>query len=335
MSSSSHSETTRLLPERDRQPSTRILHHIVAARPTTSPVSTTPVPAFRPRTSSSATLVSNPDDITPSHEDVPTSVPNYRVVKPEPSKRGDRGKEKPDGPERYSQRAPGLRAAVLGANDGLVSISSLMLGFAGAGGGNRRAMILSGVAGTVAGALSMACGEYVSVASQKDSEIADVKREREEFLKGPEHVEGERNELARVYMDRGLDEPLANQVVDALHTNADGDLSKIVAIHVRDELAIDVNEFSNPILASVLSAVSFCVGALWPFLPGLILTDALWSVVGIIVASSVGLVLFGAAGAVIGGACWWRGALRVLVGGWVAMAGTYGVGLLFDKLGAV
>ncbi|KAJ3207782.1 hypothetical protein HDU67_007249 [Dinochytrium kinnereticum] len=239
------------------------------------------------------------------------------------------------GHRHYSHRAPNLRAAVLGANDGLVSTSALMLGFAGADDGNRKAMILSGVAGMVAGALSMACGEYVSVASQKDAEVADVKREKAEFLKGPAYETQEMNELAQIYVSRGLCPDLARQVVENLHSSAGGDLNKIVAVHLRDELAIDVNALSNPFAASVLSALTFIMGALIPLLAAWFIQEAKWRVLSIVVASSAGLVMFGAAGSVIGGASWWKGAARVLLGGWIAMAGTYGVGLLFEKVTGV
>ncbi|KAJ3100440.1 hypothetical protein HDU97_002227 [Phlyctochytrium planicorne] len=235
------------------------------------------------------------------------------------------------GHRHYSHRAPNLRAMVLGANDGLVSTSSLMLGFAGADAG-KAAMILAGISGTIAGALSMACGEYVSVASQKDSELADVKRERDEFLKGPEYEAEEKRELEELYVARGLTSELAHEVVEHLHMSAKGDISKLVAVHVRDELAIDVNDLSNPFSASVLSAVTFTLGAAIPLLAASFISDLAWRIGSTVGAASVGLILFGSAGSVIGGAVWWRGALRVLLGGWIAMAGTYLVGYLFEKV---
>ncbi|KAI8833337.1 VIT family-domain-containing protein [Chytridium lagenaria] len=294
-------------------------------------------PQWKVSDTSTPSLSVNPDDISPSTHVGIESDQSSCSDEETAGLLADIPKEHIPvfGHTHFSHRAPNLRAAVLGVNDGLVSISSLMLGVAGAGGDNWKAMILSGVAGTVAGALSMACGEYVSVASQKDSEMADVEREREEFLKGPEYVREERMELARIYMERGLPEPLAHQVVEALHDSANGDLTKIVAVHLRDELAIDVNALSNPISASVLSATMFVTGALVPLLPGSFITDPWWRVFGIVLASSIGLVVFGATGSVIGGASWLRGAVRVLVGGWIAMIGTYGVGLVFEKVGNV
>ncbi|KAJ3113448.1 hypothetical protein HDU96_003388 [Phlyctochytrium bullatum] len=226
----------------------------------------------------------------------------------------------------YSQRSPSLRAALLGANDGLLSIASIVMGFASGTGGSRNVMLLAGVSGMVAGALSMACGEYVSVASQKDSEKADLAREKAEFLMGPEFVEAEMRQLA------GLSPELARRVVEELHASANGDLDRIVRIHARDELGIDVDDLSNPISASFLSALSFLFGATPPIVVVVAAPPGLPALIALVVITSVFLLLFGAIGAVLGGAPWPRAALRVLIGGFIGMGGTYLVGMAFERL---
>ncbi|KAJ3165009.1 hypothetical protein HK101_000316 [Irineochytrium annulatum] len=252
---------------------------------------------------------------------------------------GSPGAAKKPSHQHFSQRAPTLRAAVLGANDGLVSVASLMLGVAaaqpGLNGDSFNIMLVSGVSGWVAGALSMACGEYVSVASQKDAELCDVEREKAEFLKGPQHRLNEMRELEQIYLDRGISPELAKQLVLDIHANLDGDIDKVVAVHVRDELAIDTDQYADPVTASVVSALSFTAGALLPLVSGLALRfmGREMMMIGMAVVSSFGLACFGAIGAMLGGAPVLRGALRVLIGGWISMAGTFGVGLLFDTLG--
>lgn len=226
--------------------------------------------------------------------------------------------------EHYSQRAPWLRAFVLGANDGLVSVASLMLGVGG-GNENLKAMQLAGVAGLVAGALSMACGEYISVASQKDAEQADIDKERLEQAKGPVARAHEFEELVGIYMGRGLSEPLARDVAKEL-TEKD-----VIRAHARDELGIDMDELANPLQACVTSALAFSMGAGMPLLAGAFITDHLTRIYVVIATSTAALLLFGSMGAWLGGARLWKGALRVLVGGWLAMAATYGIGLLFGE----
>lgn len=230
----------------------------------------------------------------------------------------------PDEHEHYSQRAPWLRAFVLGANDGLVSVASLMLGVGG-GNENLKAMQLAGVAGLVSGALSMAAGEYISVASQKDAEQADIDKEIREQQKGPVARAHEFEELVGIYMERGLSEPLAREVAKEL-TEKD-----VIRAHARDELGIDMDELANPLQACVTSAIAFSIGAGMPLLGGAFIEDHLTRIYVVIATSTAALILFGATGAYLGGAKLWKGALRVLIGGWLAMAITYGIGLLFGE----
>ncbi|KAJ3016307.1 hypothetical protein HKX48_004121 [Thoreauomyces humboldtii] len=233
------------------------------------------------------------------------------------------------GHKHYSDRTPWLRAAVLGANDGLVSVASLIVGFAGSS-DDHRLMVLSGVAALVAGALSMACGEYVSVATQKDTEAADMAREKEEFMKGPQAMQRELLELAGIYEARGISPALALQVAEELHAAADGDIDEIVKVHLREELNVDVDELANPLQAAVTSACCFSVGALLPLLAAIFITNYDVRLAVVIVVTTIGLVINGMLGSFLGGANMWKGAMRVLIGGWLAMIGTYGVGKAFN-----
>ncbi|KAJ1564300.1 hypothetical protein HK096_008691, partial [Nowakowskiella sp. JEL0078] len=231
--------------------------------------------------------------------------------------------DKLHGHQHYSHRAPWLRAALLGANDGLVSTSSLMLGIAGAS-TKKNYMLLAGVAGLTAGALSMACGEYVSVAGQKDAEQSDWIKEKNEFLKGPEFAEREKRELAECYVRKGLSKETATKVVEELHENS---LDDIVKIHMRDELAVDVEAFANPIQASIISAITFSVGACLPILITLPFHEYKLIVVAICILSAIALLTFGVLGAILGGASSkkvLKSALRMFIGGALAMAGTFG-----------
>lgn len=217
-----------------------------------------------------------------------------------------------------SDRAPWLRAAVLGANDGLISTASLMVGVAAAESA-RAAVLIAGIAGLTAGALSMAAGEYVSVASQRDTEQADLERERHELATAPE---AERDELAAIYRKRGLSLELANRVADELSA-----LDRL-AIHARDELGVDINALANPVQAAVVSAVSFVVGALVPVIV-VALSSATLRVPLTMAVTLSGLVGLGTLGAWLGGAPRWRAALRVLIGGALALAISLGVGHFF------
>jgi VIT1/CCC1 family predicted Fe2+/Mn2+ transporter len=224
--------------------------------------------------------------------------------------------------EHFSHRAPWLRAFVLGANDGLVSVASLMLGV-GAADGDLRSMVVSGVAGLAAGSLSMACGEFISVSSQRDAEEADVEKERAEQAKGPEARARELEELAGIYMARGLSEPLAREVAREL-TEVD-----VIRAHARDELGIDLDDMANPLQASLASALAFTVGAGVPLLAGAFLQDRAARIGSVVAATTAMMLVTGALGASLGGAPIWKGALRVLVGGWIAMALTFGIGTAF------
>ncbi|KAK9827265.1 hypothetical protein WJX81_005507 [Elliptochloris bilobata] len=230
----------------------------------------------------------------------------------------------PGDPQHFSDRAPWLRAAVLGANDGLVSVSSIMLGV-GAGSSDRHTLLLSGLSALVAGALSMAVGEYISVSSQRDSETADVETEREEQARGPAARRRELEELVKIYVDRGLEEELARKVAIAF-TKRDP-----IRTHARDELGIDVDELANPLQAALASLGSFVVGAGIPLLAAAFSNDQRIRLACVLIASTAALLLFGAVGAWLGGAKRIRAALRVLVGGWLAMGITAGTGRLFGE----
>jgi VIT1/CCC1 family predicted Fe2+/Mn2+ transporter len=219
-----------------------------------------------------------------------------------------------------SERIGWLRAAVLGANDGLISTSSLVLGVAAAE--SRGAVLVAAVAGLVAGTLSMAAGEYVSVSSQADAEGADLARERRELAASPE---AERAELAGIYEARGLSRALAAQVAEQLMAR------DALGAHARDELGIQETTRARPLQAAMASAASFAVGAAPPaVLAALVPAGDLAPAVG---AVTLGLLLvLGGAAARLGGAPITRGALRVAFWGAVAMAGTAAVGRLFGAV---
>lgn len=220
-----------------------------------------------------------------------------------------------------SGRIGWLRAAVLGANDGLISTSSLVVGVASAE-PSPAAVLLAAVAGLVAGTLSMAAGEYVSVSSQADTERADLTRERGELATSPEF---ERAELARIYMTRGLNHDLAVQVADQLMTH------DALGAHARDELGIHATTRARPIQAAVVSAASFAVGATAPVLLAALLPAAGLTLAVVTLTLALLLVLGGVA-ARLGGASLTRGALRVAFWGAVAMACTAAVGRLFGAV---
>mmetsp|Transcript_2424 Transcript_2424/g.6264 ORF Transcript_2424/g.6264 Transcript_2424/m.6264 type:complete len:272 (-) Transcript_2424:581-1396(-) len=222
----------------------------------------------------------------------------------------------------YSHRAPWLRAFVLGANDGLVSVSSIMLGVAG-GSSELKIMRLAGMAGWIAGALSMACGEYISVSSQRDTEAADIEKERREQEKGPAARAHELEELTQIYCNRGLSPDLARQVAEEL-TEKD-----VVRAHARDELGIDIDELANPWQAAIVSCLAFTLGAIIPILAGGFIADYQMRLYVTSAAATAGLALFGLTGAALGGANVLMGSLRVVIGGWLAMAATFGIGNLF------
>jgi vacuolar iron transporter family protein len=215
-----------------------------------------------------------------------------------------------------------LRAAVLGMNDGLLSTASLVIGVAAAH-GSGGSVTLAGMAGIVAGAFSMATGEYVSVSSQEDAEGADLARERAELTADPE---GERQELADIYVSRGLSPDLARQVaVQLMARNA-------LEAHARDELGIMETLSANPLQAAIASAISFAVGGLIPLLVALAL-PASYMAQGVFAASILALCGLGAVAAKLSGANIVRGALRVVVWGILAMAATSLAGKLFGAKG--
>lgn len=220
--------------------------------------------------------------------------------------------------EHYVTRSGWLRAAVLGANDGLLSTGSLMAGVAAAAVAPRQ-LVLTGVAGIVAGALSMAAGEYVSVSSQADSEKADLNRE-EAALRA--HPQQELKELASIYRDRGLDDALAHQVATQLHDN------DALDAHKRDELGLHEGNEANPIQAALASAGSFFAGGLVPLAMALLLPGP-QVLYAIALATAITLAVLGAAGARAGGAPIARGMVRVVIFGSLAMAVTALVGHFF------
>lgn len=217
-----------------------------------------------------------------------------------------------------SDRIGWLRAAVLGANDGVISVTSLVIGFA-ASGVSTESILLAGVAGTVAGAVSMAAGEYVSVQSQADTESADIEIERHELINQPEH---ELEELTSIYVSRGLDIPLARQVAEKL-MNADA-----LGAHARDELGISETLRAKPFQASMASAISFTIGALVPVASIMLIpTDLVTKILPMLAV--VTLFILGGSAAYTGGASVMKGGIRVAFWGVVAIALTAGVGKLF------
>jgi VIT1/CCC1 family predicted Fe2+/Mn2+ transporter len=210
-----------------------------------------------------------------------------------------------------------LRAAVLGANDGIVSTASLIVGVAAAA-SDRSGIAIAGAAGLVAGAMSMAAGEYVSVSSQSDTEAADMARERGELASD---AVGEHAELAGIYRARGLDAATADTVATQLMA---GDA---LAAHARDELGISDFTTARPIQAALTSALTFTTGAALPLAMVFVLPLA-WLAWGVSAASLLFLAVLGAVGARAGGANVWRATLRVTFWGALAMAITAGIGLL-------
>jgi VIT1/CCC1 family predicted Fe2+/Mn2+ transporter len=211
-----------------------------------------------------------------------------------------------------------LRAAVLGANDGIVSTASLVLGVAAANATHANIMV-AGIAGLVAGAMSMAAGEYVSVHSQADTEHADLERERKELI--ADDV-GERKELAAIYVGRGLDAELANKVADQLMAH------DALGAHARDELGISETLSARPVQAALASAASFAVGAALPLAVTAAVPEA--QLIPVVAGTSLlFLALLGALAARAGGAGVAIGAFRVTFWGALAMAATAGVGALF------
>ncbi|WP_199635928.1 VIT family protein [Serratia sp. PAMC26656] len=223
--------------------------------------------------------------------------------------------------ERHSIENIGwLRAAVLGANDGIVSTASLLLGVAAANAAHG-GILLAGIAGLVAGAMSMATGEYVSVSSQADTEKAALAEEQSELLSD---YPGEHRELTSIYVHRGLDLALAKQVAEKLMTH------DALGAHARDELGISAITTARPLQAALASALSFSVGALLPLLVA-VLAPVTWTIPAIVVSALVSLGILGGVAAKAGGAPIRPGIVRILFWSALAMAVSSGVGLLFGS----
>lgn len=215
-----------------------------------------------------------------------------------------------------------LRAAVLGANDGIVSTASLVVGVAAANVAGSEIMV-AGVAGLVAGAMSMAAGEYVSVSSQADTERADIERERNELATD---IKAEHEELTAIYVNRGLDSGLAKQVAEQLMAH------DALTAHARDELGISDMTTAKPVQAAFASAGTFAVGAAMPLLT--VLVTPSWVLIPVVITTSIlFLALLGGFGAHAGGAPVIKAALRVTFWGALAMALTAGVGAMFGAVG--
>jgi VIT1/CCC1 family predicted Fe2+/Mn2+ transporter len=221
-------------------------------------------------------------------------------------------------PEAHRRNRVGwLRAAVLGGQDGIVSTASLLIGVAAAS-GDRTEILVAGVAALVAGAMSMAAGEYSSVSSQRDTEVADIARETRELARYPEH---ELEELTQIYEERGLERELACTVAARLMA------SDPLGSHIRDELGLVPETMARPVQAAVVSAVSFGVGAAFALLTAAV-APASARIAFIAGVSLVLLALLGVVGARLGGASATRAAVRITVGGGLAMAATALIGAL-------
>ncbi|MFM9915154.1 MAG: VIT family protein [Rhizobacter sp.] len=221
----------------------------------------------------------------------------------------------------HSDRIGWLRAAVLGANDGIVSTASLVLGVAAAG-ADHRTILLTSVSGLMAGAMSMAAGEFVSVHSQADTENADLTRERDELKQDPV---GEQRELAGIYVARGLERGLAGEVAGQLMAH------DALGAHARDELGLSDTTAARPTQAALASAASFSVGAALP-IAVVLLATAQGLIVWVSISSLVFLAALGAVSAQIGGAPVWNGTWRVAFWGAIAMGVTAGAGALFGAV---
>lgn len=215
-----------------------------------------------------------------------------------------------------------LRAAVLGANDGIVSVASVIVGVAGAN-TEKSFVLLAGTAALVAGALSMAVGEYVSVSTQRDTEKALLEKERRELIEVPEQ---ELEELTRIYEKKGMSRQTAELVAKEL-TDKDA-----FAAHVDAELNIDPNNLTNPMHAAYASGAAFFAGAMIPIL-AIILTPTKWSIIATFCAVVLALVVNGILSANAGGAKKLTAVIRIVVGGILAMGITFGIGKLFGVSG--
>lgn len=217
-------------------------------------------------------------------------------------------------------RSGWLRASVLGANDGILSTASLLLGVY-MGGGSEHHLLITGLAGLVAGAMSMAAGEYVSVCSQADTEQADLEMEIRSLER---HAELEKQELTEIYQQRGLTPDLAGQVADQLMKH------DALGAHVRDDIGIIEHASARPLQAALMSALSFAIGAALPLMTVILTSDTL--IFTLPAATLIFLALLGTSAAWIGGASIIRGATRVVLWGSTAMLVTAAIGRLFGVL---
>ncbi len=219
----------------------------------------------------------------------------------------------------YLQRAGWLRAAVLGANDGIISVTSLVVGMA-ASGASSHTLLIACIAGLISGAVSMAAGEYISVKSQQDIEDNDLKMEARELELHPER---ELKELTQIYMQRGLSLELAQQVAEQLTAH------NALHAHARDEIGLVEETSAQPLVAAGTSALAFSVGALFPLL-AILLLPKLYLVQGIMTISVLSLGVLGAIASYVGGASVYRGAIRVMLWGILAMLFSSWIGSLFN-----
>ena len=218
----------------------------------------------------------------------------------------------------YIARSGWLRAAVLGANDGIISVTSLVVGMA-ASGASSQTLLIACIAGLISGAASMAAGEYISVKSQQDIEKNDLAMEARELKLNPEH---ELKELTNIYIIRGLDAKLAEQV--AIQLTAHNALDA----HARDEIGILEHTAAQPFMAAFSSALAFTIGSLFPLVSILLLPEHLLDK-GVMLVGVISLGIMGALASYVGGASMWKGALRVMIWGIVAMVFSAWIGSMF------
>ncbi|MCG2572518.1 VIT family protein [Acinetobacter sp. ME22] len=219
----------------------------------------------------------------------------------------------------YTERSGWLRAAVLGANDGIISVTSLVIGIA-ASGASAHTVLVSCIAGLISGAVSMAAGEYISVKSQQDIEHADLKMEAHELHHNPEQ---ELKELTKIYTQRGLEASLAAEVAKQLTAH------NALQAHARDEIGIVEQTLAQPLQAACSSALSFALGALCPLLAIWVVPET-WLQVGIGLVGVLSLAILGAIASYAGGSSMLKGASRVVIWGILAMLFSFWIGSLFD-----
>jgi VIT1/CCC1 family predicted Fe2+/Mn2+ transporter len=224
--------------------------------------------------------------------------------------------------EHLSHRRQWVRAFVLGAMDGLVSVGATMTGVTG-GSSSLSLMRITGISAWIAGALAMAAGEYVSVSSQRDCEEADIQKERDMQALGPEARQHELEELALIWERRGLDKDLAMTVAEELTAH------DVIRAHAKDELGIDMDDLQDPIRAAYVSALACTVGASIPLLAGAFIKQDVIRAPVVFCATAAGCFLFGSCASALGGAGILKGGVRVAIGGILAMGITFGISKAF------